>query len=135
MIYIVDCSLFKVIADLLQLASSRAGIIQQVAQLTRVRLDLDGIFLMTRVAFENQDLVLWPKLLADCLHCENDGLTANALVRVLMLRMSLLAVTRPLYDIVQYDGLQRLTELSFLGDAARAVKVLSMTDHSTKAET
>jgi hypothetical protein len=49
--------LFEKVADLLELASSRARIVEEVAQLARVWLQVGVVLLMTRIALEHQDLV------------------------------------------------------------------------------
>ena len=65
---IVLCPLKQKVADFLKLAPAGAGIVEQVAQLTRVGLDLDIVLLVTRVAFQDQDLVLGAALLTQGMH-------------------------------------------------------------------
>lgn len=60
----------------MQLAPACTGIVEQVAELTRVRLDLDIVLLVTRVAFQDQDLVLGAALLTQGMHF-NDSTTTG----------------------------------------------------------
>lgn len=50
--------LFQEAADLLDLGPSRLGVEEQVAQLARIRLDVDGALGRPRIAFQDQDLML-----------------------------------------------------------------------------
>lgn len=54
--------------DLLQLAASRARIVEQVAELRRVGFDGQHALLEARVAFEDEDLMFRPARLADGIH-------------------------------------------------------------------
>lgn len=66
-------ALVEKVADLLQLTPPRAGVVQQVAELARIGLDLHVVLVMSRVAVEHQDLVLRPAFLPDCVHCLMSG--------------------------------------------------------------
>lgn len=59
---------FQEAPDLLDLGPSRLGVEEQVAELARVGLDVDGPFCCPRVAFQDEDLVLWPALLLEGVH-------------------------------------------------------------------
>ena len=50
-------ALVEEVADLLQLGAARAGVVEQVAQLARVGLDLDIVLLELGIALEHQHLV------------------------------------------------------------------------------
>lgn len=55
-------------AHFLDLGAARLGVEQQVAELARVGLDVNGALGGPRVAFQHQDLVLGPALLLDGIH-------------------------------------------------------------------
>jgi hypothetical protein len=55
-------------ADLLDLCAARLNVEQQVAQLARVRLDVDGALGGSGVAFQHEDLVLRPTSLLQRIH-------------------------------------------------------------------
>lgn len=61
--------LLEEFADLVDLGLAGNEVEQQVAKLARVGLDAYGGLVGARVAFQHQDLVLWPALLLDGLHC------------------------------------------------------------------
>ena len=52
--------LFQEAADLLDLCTARLDVEEQVAQLARVRLDVDGALGSSGVAFQDEDLMLRP---------------------------------------------------------------------------
>ncbi len=55
-------------ANLLNLGASAGGVKEQVAQLARVGLDVDGAFRGAGVALEDQDLVLGPQPALEGIH-------------------------------------------------------------------
>lgn len=65
-------------ANLLDLATPRRGIVQEVAQLAGVGLDINGALDCSRVAFQDQDLVLGATLLLDGLHWSLSGPRGSA---------------------------------------------------------
>lgn len=60
-------------ANLLQLAPASAGIVEQIAELARVWLDLRGILLEARIALENENLVLGPAPVSERIHSGLEG--------------------------------------------------------------
>lgn len=73
-INVAGCLLFEEAADFLDLGAARLGIEQQVAELARVRLDVDGALCCPRVAFQDEDLVLRATLLLERVHGGQRGL-------------------------------------------------------------
>lgn len=61
-------ALVEKVAHLLQLAPSRARIVQQVAQLRRIGLDLSIVLCELGIALEHQHLMLWPTRLPRGVH-------------------------------------------------------------------
>lgn len=61
-------ALVEKVAHLLQLAPSRARIVQQVAQLRRIGLDLSIVLCEFGIALEHQHLMLWPTRLPRGVH-------------------------------------------------------------------
>ena len=60
----------QVSGDFLNLAPPRTGIVCEVTEFARVGLDVCHIFLVSRIAPEDENLVLRPALLADCIHID-----------------------------------------------------------------
>lgn len=65
---ITGCLLLEKSANLLDLGAATGGIVQQVAELAAVRLDVDGALGGPGIALEDQDLVLGATLLLDGVH-------------------------------------------------------------------
>lgn len=61
--------LLEEFADLVDLGLAGDEVEQQVAELARVGLDAYCCLVGARIALEHEDLVLWPALLLDGLHC------------------------------------------------------------------
>lgn len=66
--YIAGRLLLEKCTDLLNLGPAAGGVEKQVAQLAAVGLDVDSAFGDSRIALEDEDLVLGPALLLDGLH-------------------------------------------------------------------
>lgn len=60
--------LVQKIANLLQFTSASTRVVQQVAELAGIGLDLDIVLLVTRIALQDQDLMLGPAFLAYSIH-------------------------------------------------------------------
>lgn len=66
--YVCCSALLQKFGDFLQFASAGADVVEEVAQLARVGLDLDIILLEFGIAFQHQNLVLWATGLACGVH-------------------------------------------------------------------
>lgn len=55
-------------SNLLHLAASRRGIVQEVAEFTRIRLHIHGAFDGPGIAFQDKHLMLRSQLLSDGMH-------------------------------------------------------------------
>jgi hypothetical protein len=65
--------LLEELADLLDLGASRSGIEQEIAELTRVGLDVDCTLGGTGIALEDKDLMFRPAFLLNGVHCVHCG--------------------------------------------------------------
>lgn len=54
--------------NFLNLGATAGGVVKQVAELAAVGLDINGSLCRPRIAFEDQDLVLWPALVLNGIH-------------------------------------------------------------------
>lgn len=72
--------LFEELADFTDLCLARGSVEEQIAQLARVGLYVNGALGGPWVALEDEDLVLGPTFLLDCVHCAGASGVLNSKV-------------------------------------------------------
>lgn len=76
--YIASRLLLEEAANLLNFRAARRRVEEEVAELARVGLDVDGALGGPGIALQNEDLMLWPASLLNGLHRVAEGLAARA---------------------------------------------------------